>query len=68
MKKLLIGLFSSLLLCLVLTACQGMKEEQVRGKEEIHDEEHDHVDEHSNDEETQVGIKIEGLGALSYWR
>lgn len=63
MKKLLIGLFSSLLLCLVLTACQGMKEEQVRGKEEIHDEEHDHVDEHSNDEETQVGIKIEGLAA-----
>lgn len=57
MKKLLIGLFSLLLLSLVLTACQGTKEEKVAGEEEVHQDE-----EHSHDEEAPVGIKIEGLG------
>ena len=63
MKKLIIGLFSLLLLSLVLTACQGTKEERIAGEEEVqHGEEHDHGDEHSHGEEAHVGIKIEGLG------
>lgn len=62
MKKLLFSIISLLLFCLVLTACQGTKEEKREEKEVHQDEEHDHSDELSHDEEAPVGIKIEGLG------
>ena len=57
MKNLVIGLFSLFLLCLILSACQGMEEEHA-AEEGVYHEEHT---QHSNDEETPVGIKIEGL-------
>lgn len=62
MKKLLVGLFSVLLLSLVLTACQGTNEEQKPEKEEVsHGVEHDHSNEHAHEDEAPIGINIEGL-------
>lgn len=66
MKRLVISLFSMLLISVFLVACQGTKSQQVDGAEEkesevLENEEKNMEEGHLNDQDAPEDIKIEGI-------